>query len=112
MNKVLSICFLIMLPFTAQAVVVISSTTKIKEINSYSNAIDADTLIRVDNPHSDCLGGYFIKMTDLGFEKNLSILLSAFAIQSNIIIRADNETTWPHSPTNKYCRISQIQLFR
>jgi len=96
----------------SQASVVVSPITKLSEINSYSGSIDGDTLIKVDTPHSSCPGGYWLKITDLGFEKNISILLSAFHTQSNLMIRANNESKWPHSPNNAYCRISQIQLFR
>jgi len=64
--------------------------TKIKEINSLSAVIDTDTLIRVDSPHGSCPGGYWLKITEKGYEKNLRMLLSAFHTQSHIMIKADN----------------------
>jgi hypothetical protein len=88
-----------------------SVPTKINEINSYSNFPNGDTLIQVDNPHSSCPGGYWLKMSDLSFSKNMSILLSSFHSQSKIIFYANNSSIWPHNP-QAICHISQIKLVR
>ena len=112
-NKLLIFLSYLLVTLNVNAESVISLQTKINEINSYSGIIDADTLIRVDDPHAACPGGYYLKITDIGFEKNISILLSAFHSQSNIVVRADGSESaaWPHS-ASRYCKITQIQLYR
>jgi hypothetical protein len=102
---------LLLLAENTQAEIVSSSATRIIEINSYSNFPDGDTLFAVETPHPSCPGGYWLKMSDLGFSKNLSILLSSFHAQSKIIFYADNSSIWPHNPIAQ-CHISQIKLIR
>ena len=107
-------CFVSVLMFIsspAYGVVVTSTPTKISEINSYANFPNGDTLFTVDSPHSTCPGGYWLKMSDIGYKKNLSILLSAFHTQSKIIFYADNASVWPHNPS-AMCHMSQIKLVR
>jgi len=105
------ILFLIFASFPVSAVVVKSVATKISGINSYANFPDGDTLFTVNAAHADCLGGYWLKMSDIGYKKNLSILLSAFHAQSNVIFYADNASVWPYSPS-AMCHMTQIILTR
>lgn len=109
-NK-LFLLFVTLTSASAIADVVSSMPTKISEINSYANFPDGDTLISVDSPHSTCSGGYWLKISDIAYEKNFSILLSAFHTQSDIIFYAENGSPWPHS-TAPFCQISQIKLVR
>jgi len=58
--KISFISFLILISSPVSAAVVVSTPTKINEINSYANFPDGDTLFTVDTPHSSCPIGYWL----------------------------------------------------
>ena len=111
MYKFAVVLSLFLMSFHASSAIVVTKASKISSINSYSSFPNGDTLIQVDSPHAECPGGLWLKIDDIGFSKNMSIVLSAFHSQSNIIFYADTTRVWGHSPA-AYCYATQIKLVR
>lgn len=99
--------------FTSQvnAEVKPSVATSITAIESYSEYGEGDVIFSIDNPHSSCPRGYWMKKSDPGFHANLSLLLSSFHAQSTVVVRGHDDNIWGGSITT-FCHLYSIRIIK
>ena len=87
--------------------------TKIKTIDSYNHgSVEGDIRIRVAISVPGCEAGYYINSTNAGINKTLSIALSAFHSEADIIIGGRSGLPWSGSSNTTYCKVHAIQIVK
>ncbi len=69
------------LPLTQLFAGTITPVTTVSSIWSYSST--GDVTFKVANPIPECIDGYWISKTDVGFQVNFSMILAASAAKSS-----------------------------
>ncbi len=87
--------------------------TKITTIDSYNyGSVEGDIRILVANSVPGCEAGYYVNSSNTGIDKILSIALSAFHSDANIIIGGRSGIPWSGSGNTTYCKVHAIQIVK
>ncbi len=100
------ICLILFSSSILMASVVSSGKSKITEVYAYPS--NESVLFKIENPITECTG-YFFSKSDIGFEANLSMALSAYHSKNSLIVYGKTEILFSGSG-NKYCKIHAIQF--
>ena len=80
--------------------------TTVSSVWSYSST--GDVTFKVANPIPECIDGYWIAKTDVGFQVNFSMILAASAAKSSVVVDAYTDKLWPGSG-GKYCKLNSLE---
>lgn len=87
-----------------------SSASKIQHIYAYAQ-FGGDVFISLQTNGAVCTGGYFLEKSDVGFQANFSMLLSAYHAQTPIKIHAHTDQKWTGS-ASYVCHVRSISYHR
>lgn len=97
--------------FCANAAYVQSGDSKITFLSVYSkSSAPGDVLIRISNPASECVDGYYVLADSPGKDSVLSMALSAYHSGKKIKINGWDEPNWRGASSNNTCEIEGIQF--
>jgi uncharacterized protein YraI len=83
--------------------------TAITSLYTYSDYGGGDVIFSIATTLVGCEGGFWLRPTDAGFERNLSLAMSAKLTGKSVRISAYNDSLWSGSGT-KYCRLHSIGI--
>jgi hypothetical protein len=87
--------------------------TTITRVDSYNNgSAEGHIRILVSQSVAGCEAGYFLESNYKGSDKTLSIALSAFYSNANVIIGGRSGVSWSGSGNTTYCRIHAISVVK
>ncbi|WP_072682467.1 hypothetical protein [Arcobacter sp. LA11] len=101
------VCFILLSSYCLLVASVIPSG-KTKVIQIYSFPTNEAVLFKIENPIDECTG-YFITKSDIGFDANLSMVLSAYHSKNKLVIHGVPEILFSGSSA-KYCKASAIHF--
>lgn len=104
--KLKFILFIALLPITQVFAGTITPVTTVTSIWSYNS--NGDVTFKVANPIPECIDGYWISKTDVGFQVNFSMILAASAAKSSVVVDAYTDKLWPGSG-GKYCKLNSLE---
>jgi len=87
--------------------------TSITRVDSYNNGgAEGHIRILVSTSVAGCEAGYFLEDTYKGIDRTLSIALSAFHSNANVVIGGRSGVSWSGSVNTTYCRIHAISVVK
>jgi hypothetical protein len=104
--KLKIVLFIAFLPITQVFAGTITPVTTVTSIWSYNS--NGDVTFKVANPIPECIDGYWISKTDVGFQVNFSMILAASAAKSSVVVDAYTDKLWPGSG-GKYCKLNSLE---
>lgn len=109
--KPLLVALLTLNTYTATAAYNQSSQSEVTLVAAYSrSSAPGDILIRLANPHVDCVDGYYVQSDSANKDAILSIALAAYHAKTNVLIAGYDEPNWRGSSSNNTCEIEGIVI--
>ena len=87
----------------------LTTPAQISYVYSYSEFGGGDVVFRLQTILAGCEGGYWLRPTDPGFQRNVAMLMSAQLARRAISIYAYDNQIWSGSVA-KYCRVDMIAM--
>lgn len=109
MKEIIFLLALFIVPGALAANLESSGLSKIYTLTSFSSYGNGDVAVRLDSNGEVCTNGYYINKSDVGFDANLSMLLSAYHAGSSVIVRGHTDQLWSGS-ASAYCKLYSIEF--
>jgi hypothetical protein len=85
------------------------ATTNIVSVSSYNQYGTGDVVFKVANPIAECSDGYWLAKSDVGFQANLAMIISAYQIKNPVLIYGLPDQLWSGS-SGKYCKLYSVEF--
>ncbi len=85
----------------------ITSSTTISYMASYTS--NEWVIFKVANPITECIDGYWLAKSDVGFQSNFSMVLAAYAAKTPVTVDAYIDKPWPGSAA-KFCKLNSLEF--
>lgn len=102
-----SLFLFLLFSFGAQASLVNTGATTIKNITTFTDYGAGDIIIATANSGTTECPVYWMTKADPGFQANLSLIIAAYHAKSTIAIDGHTELRWPGT-SGKSCKIYSI----
>jgi hypothetical protein len=86
-----------------------SGVTKVSFITSYNG--NGDVMLKLESPIEACAKGYWLNVSDIGFQSNMSMLIAAFQANTTVRLYGLPSQDWPGSGGN-YCRVYSVEYHK